>query len=99
MVHILGSMGLTIVVAKNSVAGPSLGPIDAVIILISCKAIPFARTQSANITLKRISRSNYQIEYAQGTQDLGDIAETHARVPGLNLAQGVAGSCVKLAAI
>ena len=85
--------------AENSVAGPSLGPIDAVIILISCKAIPLARAQSANIPLKRISRSNYQIEYAQGTQDLGDIAETHARVPGLNLAQGVAGSCVMLAAI
>ena len=43
MVHILGSMGLTIVVAENSVAGLSLGPIDAVIILISCKAIPLAR--------------------------------------------------------
>ena len=99
MVHILGSMGLTIVVAENSVAGLSLGPIDAVIILISCKAIPLARAQSANIPLKRISRSNYQIEYAQGTQDLGDIAETHARVPGLNLAQGVAGSRVKPAAI
>ena len=67
MVHILGSMGLTIVVAKNSVAGRSLGPIDAVIILISCRAIPFARTT--------------------------------ARIPGLNLAQGVAGSCMKLAAI
>ena len=67
MVRIFGSMGLTIVVAKNSVAGPSLGPIDAVIILISCRAIPFARTT--------------------------------VRILELNLAQGVAGSCMKLAAI